>query len=311
MTTFPATSEISETTRTSGQVRTTLTALFDALRERLVDGSQPIVTSEATIGSYTLGDETWEKILNVLPRGHLFGLRIGNNSSDPTNDIDIVAGQAAADTAPYAIMTLSSTLTKRLDAAWSVGSGFGGLDTGSIANTTYHVWLIQRSDTDVVDVLFSTSASSPTMPANYDRKRRIGSIVREAGAIVRFRQFGDFFERATVQDYAGTDPGTGQTNLALRVPTGLKLEAIYSVFLYDTSPTAINLMLSDPDNVGTSPSSSAFHLRLVAANGYQAAQVRHMTDASGQIRRSLDVSQATTQLWLNTHGWVDTRGRLS
>jgi len=80
------------------------------------------------------------------------------------------------------MMTLASGLTKRLDANWAVGTNQGGLDTGSIANTTYYVWLIQRSDTGVVDALFSLSSTSPTMPSNYDRKRLVGSFSR-VGAV--------------------------------------------------------------------------------------------------------------------------------
>jgi hypothetical protein len=58
-----------------------------------------------------------------------------------------------------------------------LGTAAGALDTGAIANSTwYHVWLIERVDTGVVDVLFSLSATAPTMPANYTRKRRIGSM---------------------------------------------------------------------------------------------------------------------------------------
>jgi hypothetical protein len=121
--------------------------------------------------------------------GYLYGLTISNNVSDATNDIDIAAGEAASDAATPLLLVLGSSLTKRLDAAWAAGTGNGGLDTGAIANTSYHIWLIQRSDTGVVDALFSASATAPTMPTNYDRKRRIGSIVRSAGAILGFRLF--------------------------------------------------------------------------------------------------------------------------
>lgn len=114
-------------------------------------------------------------------RGHIYGLTLANNASDSTNDIDIAAGDCASDSGSPILMVLSSTLTKRLDAAWAVGSGNGGLDTGSVANVKYYVWLIQRSDTGVVDALFSASGTSPTMPTNYDRKALIGSFGRSGG----------------------------------------------------------------------------------------------------------------------------------
>jgi hypothetical protein len=149
------------------------------------------------------------------PRGHIFGLTLSNNATDATNDIDIAAGEAAD--ASGNLLVLASGITKRLDAAWAVGSGNGGLDTGSIANGTYHVWLIQRSDTGVVDVLLSKSASSPTIPANYDSKRRIGSILRESTAIVAFRQTGDVFKRLT--QVVARNSTTPVTDTLLRLRT--------------------------------------------------------------------------------------------
>jgi len=114
--------------------------------------------------------------------GHLFGLTLSNNGSDATNDIDIAIGSAASDATSPTMMTLASGLTKRLDANWAVGTNQGGLDTGSVGNNVYYIWLIQRSNTGVVDALFSLSSTAPTMPSNYDRKRLIGSFAR-VGAV--------------------------------------------------------------------------------------------------------------------------------
>lgn len=110
------------------------------------------------------------------------GLALTTNVADATNDVDIAVGVAASDVSPYNLMQLTSALTKRLDANWVVGTNQGGLDTGAVGNNTYYIWLIQRSDTGVTDVLFSLSSTAPTMPTNYDRKRRIGVVVRAAAA---------------------------------------------------------------------------------------------------------------------------------
>lgn len=119
--------------------------------------------------------------ISGVPRGHAFGLTPTTNVTDATNDVDVAAGEAADDSATPWCMVLASALTKRLDAAWAVGSGNGGLDTGSVGNNPYGIWLIQRSDTGVTDALFSLSFTSPTMPTNYDRKRLIGRLTRAAG----------------------------------------------------------------------------------------------------------------------------------
>lgn len=113
-------------------------------------------------------------------QGYSFGLTLSNNAGDAANDIDVTSGKAAADTSPFNLMLLNSAITKRIDAAWAVGSGNGGLDSGSVADGTYYIWLIQRSDTGVTDALFSLSGTAPTMPTNYDRKRLIGSLLRSS-----------------------------------------------------------------------------------------------------------------------------------
>lgn len=112
-------------------------------------------------------------------QGYSFGLTLSSNAGDAANDVDITSGKAAADVSPFNLMVLSSAITKRIDANWVVGTNQGGLDTGSVtASGTYYIWLIQRSDTLVADVLFSLSNTAPTMPSGYDRKRLIGSTVR-------------------------------------------------------------------------------------------------------------------------------------
>jgi hypothetical protein len=113
-------------------------------------------------------------------QGFFSGLAVTTNATDTANDIDIAVGVAAHDVSPYNLMQLTSALTKRLDAAWVVGTNQGGLDTGAVGNNTYYIWLIQRSDTGITDVLFSLSSTAPTMPTNYDRKRLLGTLIRVA-----------------------------------------------------------------------------------------------------------------------------------
>ena len=81
--------------------------------------------------------------------GAISGRTLNNNGSDATNDIDIATAFTAAD-GDGCPLILTSGLAKRLDAAWAVGTNQGGFDTGSIANTTYHLWLIRRADSGVV-----------------------------------------------------------------------------------------------------------------------------------------------------------------
>ena len=87
-----------------------------------------------------------------------------------------VSSGCVGDSGFVSTMLLASAITKSTS-AWAVGSSNGGLDTGAIgASTTYYVYVIKRPDTQVVDVLFSLSATAPTMPTNYTLKRLVGAL---------------------------------------------------------------------------------------------------------------------------------------
>ncbi|TBY60138.1 hypothetical protein E0H46_31700 [Rhizobium leguminosarum bv. viciae] len=243
------------------------------------------------------------------PPGHLYGLTLSNNVSDATNDIDIAIGSAASDATSPAMMTLASALTKRLDAGWAVGTNQGGLDTGSIANTTYHIWLIARSDTGVVDALFSTSATSPTMPTNYDRKRRIGAIKRESAAIVAFIQDGDFFQWM-VPTADVTTISTTPTLRNLRLPAGLQLVARCGISITHSNAMA-TVNHWDPAIGSTLPINQlggfqVFVNTVTNQGGTTVQEVR--TNSSGQVYASSSSSALTTYT-LATLGYFDRRGR--
>jgi hypothetical protein len=247
----------------------------------------------------------------------MFGLTLSNNVSDSVNDIDIAAGGAMDTTGVY-WMSLTSGLTKRLDAAWAVGTNQGGLDTGSIANDVYHLWLIVRSDTGVVDVLFSASATAPTMPANYDFKRRIGAVIRAGATILAFSQFGDEFLLSTnVTDVSATNPGTAAVTRTLpSVPDGIKVHALFVAAVSDNSgaQTDVRVVMSSLDQTDQAPGlATDTHGSVVQAapsvNLASHASYRVRTNTSAQVRSRLSASGANTVLTVGTFGWIDARGR--
>lgn len=244
-------------------------------------------------------------------KGHIFDLTCSNNATDATNDIDIAAGEAASDTSDPVLMVLASALTKRLDAAWAVGTGNGGLDTGSIADTTYHVWLIRRSDTGVVDALFSTSATSPTMPTNYDQKRRIWSIIRAGGAILPFVQDGDYCRLKTaVQDMSVTTPGTGAVSQALTVPAGLNVHAFGDVFVSAAASGAGIHLISDLAANDVAPSTTTLSTVYAGASTIAVSPFQCRTNTSRQVRTRHSNANADV-VRIRTAGWIDSRGRLN
>ena len=249
-------------------------------------------------------------IINVYPRGYLHGLTLSNNSGDATNDIDVAAGECVTSDGPYWRMALASALTKRLDAAWAVGTGNGGLDTGSIANTTYHIWLIQRSDTLVVDALFSASATAPTMPANYDRKRRIGSVIRESAAIVAFYQVGDSFRRVNSVNASTSVVTFASTLTDCLVPAGIVVQPILAFVLNLAASSSGNMSIGSALDGSTivnavaavTAAGTSQNSRNVIGNGF-------FTNTSKQLYLSQTITGTATTANVVSLGWIDTRGR--
>ena len=239
------------------------------------------------------------------------GLILSNNAVDATNDIDISAG-GWLDSTFVEVMALASGITKRLDAAWAVGTGNGGLDTGSIANTTYHVWLIKRHDTGVTDVLFSASASAPTMPANYDYKVYIGSFIRSGGSILTFHQVDDTVILKAPGLSFTADNGdfatAGVSKTLAAIPTGVVVEAHLTIKLTDLSPTGDRFMrafaLVETD--ATASSTNGTH-QTVTTDGtldsivFQNMRIR--TDTAAQIAFRASLSDTDLYISSITRGW--------
>lgn len=236
-------------------------------------------------------------------KGHLHGLTLSNNVTDATNDLDIAVGEAASTETNPVLMMLASTLTKQLDATWAVGTNAGGRESGdTLGNKTYHVWLIQRSDTGVVDVLFSASATSPTMPTNYDRKRRIGSILRASSAIRSFVQYFDHFLHTTpMADVGSFAAGTANTH-TLSLPTGLRVLADVTVLLGNSVTAQVNLSVIPGDL-----SAGGLDAQTAGINLFTSVSKLVESNASAQIKTTTSQA-ANNNMFIYTKGWFDDRG---
>jgi hypothetical protein len=243
-------------------------------------------------------------------RGQLAGLTLSTAGSSAT--FGIAAGEAADSTAA-ALMQLAGAYTKTT-AAWAAGSGSGALDTGAIVNLTwYHVFLIRRPDTGVVDVVISataTPANGPTLlPANYTQFRRIGAMKTNASAQwVGFNQKGDeFLWLVPVNDVATAVLGTAATLFTLTVPPGVQVWAYTRGYANCSVTTSV--LLTSPDenvaavnipsgNITTNPSAGVTFVH---------PQGQTRTSTSAQVRAV--AGAANTTLLLATYGWTDRRGR--
>lgn len=243
-------------------------------------------------------------------RGYLAGLTVSNNGADAVNDLDIAVG-VAMDSTQSRLLLLSAGLTKQLDALWVVGTNKGGLDTGVIADTSYHVYLIQRVDTGVVDVIFSASAAAPTLPANYTLFRRIGSLTRSAGAVIAFTQLGDEFLLTTVVASSSTvNPGTNAVLAVMtKVPTGVKMRVLANLRVNDTTPASAVVLVTSPDQTDTVPSVSLFTTIGSADHKEADVPIQVRTDTSARVRFRASASDANVLVRFMTVGWIDRRGQ--
>ena len=249
----------------------------------------------------------------VTLRDYIAGLTMSTAGGSGT--MAIAAG-VAVDSTNVDLMTLSAAISKTTG-AWAVGSGNGGIDAGSIANTTwYHFYAIKRLDTGVVDVLFSTSATAPTMPANYTLKRRIGSGLTDGSAHwLLFFQDGDRFKGDGGQSSGNTtNPGTSAILSSVAVPTGVNVVALISSMFLNVTSTNSVILFTDPAQTDTAPDGTANFSYLTATAAAAAAssgefQVR--TNTSGQIRYRVSASGAADIFRVMTKGWIDSRGQNS
>lgn len=245
----------------------------------------------------------------VIPN-YLGGLVFANNTTTPNTVLDIATGGATSDD-NSTMITLLSAITKNCNAAWAVGSGNGALDSGSAlaASTWYHVFLIERTDTGVVDILVSTSATVPTMPTNYSKKRRIGAIKTNASSfIIAFSQFGDeFLWRVPVTEFTSTVVYPTLTVTLAGIPIGVKVRARLRMTVYNSAGISYASVMS-PEESGNTVSTTGNADAMVAfAGGYQGSNLIVRTNTSAQVVAASPGGGTTVSL--SSYGWFDDRGK--
>jgi hypothetical protein len=240
---------------------------------------------------------------------YLGGLTLANDAT-PTV-IDVATGTAASDD-NIAMMTLANAMTKNCNAAWAVGSGNGALDSGSTipANSWLHVFLIMRTDTGVVDVLVSASATAPTLPTNYTKKRRIGSIKAVSSVIQTFAQYGDEFiwPNVSTWDVSNAAVSAAPGNIfSVNVPSGIQCIGVLSI--------VNNAAASAGGFINIQTGYSASGNASIANVGAEPAGVTNVVCGSYRILISNQGFRATAGVatasgfYVSAVGWVDNRGK--
>lgn len=244
----------------------------------------------------------------------LTGLRLSNNATDATNDIDIAAGACISDDGTT-VITIAAAMGKQLDVAWAAGGTPGAVAGGrssaaGIANTTYHVWAVSKNAGVDPDIIIDVSATAPTMPSGYTKKKCIGSIIRSGGAILAFNQINDrFFLTLPITDVNATNPGTAAVARTITAPANMLAILhvqfaniasaaagyyclITAMFQADATPTQANATWT-PNGTGNLNAST---LEMVIP-----------LDSNSQVRTRQAVSAGGDMVKIKTIGWIDTR----
>lgn len=281
---------------------------FGTLGDLLVGGgagaaSALTVGANGTIPMARSANTTYGMAYVAALNSAIYGYTYANAAGDVINDIDIAAGGAMDSTGAYWIT--GAAITKQLDAAWAVGTNAGGLDTGAIGNSDYYIWRIARSDTGVVDALYSLSSTAPTMPANYDFKRLIGWFKRVGGAIVLFHTYeieGGAIEQnwdvPTLDVNLANTLTTARRTDAVKVPLGFSTIAHINVGITDAAAVAF-AWICCPDQTDAAPSQTAAPLANIGPQGIGNEVLQQMyvrTSAAGLIAARANI--ATVDLYV-------------
>lgn len=242
----------------------------------------------------------------LASRGYIDGLTLSTAGASSTFGVSAGVG---VDSTNEAALALASAFTKTTG-SWAVGTGNGALLTGSIANGTwYHAFLIQRPDSGLVDIGLDT-VMDPTahLPTNYTLFRYIGSMLTDGSAHwVKFSQRGDQFLWDAASAGSTQTIGTSAVLVALDVPTGVSVTAIFNALLQNGSATCSALFTSPDQAVQAANSPNGNEQLFCPISGGDAAQLQIRTNTSAQVR--CVTSSATSAVAVNAQGWIDPRGR--
>lgn len=180
--------------------------------------------------------------------------------------------------------------------------GLNGLDTGAEANATwYYLWVVGKSDGSV-GAVFSTSATSPTMPAGYTHKGRVGAIYNDgSGDLYQFYQRGRHVMQGRLSVLAaGTSTSYATVSLATAVPpiaTAVTIEVQLSVSSGSNDAQA-NVAA---EGSGTTASINVYVARAVVATTATNFHIETLMSVAQQI--AYFVSGTNARVTLIVTGW--------
>lgn len=292
--------------------------MADALTASIAKDGQTTPTANLPMGTYKhtgCGDPTADT--EYTTRGYSkvrYGLGLDwhdglvlTHAADTAHDITVSSGRIMDGTNVY-IMSLTSAMTKRIDATWAAASTNGGLsDEDTLTDETwYGVWLLGKS-TDTAgtdtDVIFATTSArslgdTAATSAGFDTSRLIGFVLTydSGGSNFDIRQFvngsnGDVVWSVTPQTgititTTATDvdtkytPPFQQANVIIkaRAGTGATIQTLFTqTDQADTAPSLTQFTVEASTDSGSSIAGTSTAILSIKVNGSREVQHREST----------------------------------
>lgn len=238
--------------------------------------------------------------------GQAFGYRVSNNTTDAEHDLDIAAGACLSwDRTTWLAGTAK---TKRFDAAWSAGSGNGGLDVGATMPTSggLYVYAIYHP-ANGVDYIGSITGptTGPALPSGYTKYAYLGFWATDTSAnFEQQKQFGNYFERFLQSiSYTATNPGTSAVTVTLSAPMRATVDV--GVYFAQTGSTVLlHITSGDYTPVAGTPGDNGTLIKISTFASMQRL-VRIPINDSRQLKYDVNISDGTTIVQMRAEGWTD------
>tara|TARA_Y100000310_G_scaffold225116_1_gene227125 strand:- start:3551 stop:4633 length:1083 start_codon:yes stop_codon:yes gene_type:complete len=245
-----------------------------------------------------------------MPLGYVYGFQ-PKHDTDTAHDILIGVGECREE-GDTVSMAHTTAMTKQIDAAFAEGDDAGGMDTGTVANSTlYAIYAIGGSG-KTTDFVFSTElneATGPTPPTGFTYWRLITYVLTDGSANIRNGTWNGPFEfwfdaqQSVVSDSTITDD-TAETGTAVGPPNSILIGNMH------IEPSTSNTMSSlDIYPIGGTRGTSgqALASAMLLSGGSsgvnQAAPFEVLTDGSKQFLYKAHESGGTVEVKVQQTGW--------
>lgn len=244
-----------------------------------------------------------------LPVGYSAGIRLSNNTSDATNDIDFSAG-TVRDDSNAVDLTLAATNVKQLDVEFAEYSAIGTPSGGRAAADDltgvkwFRCWIIGGPGKNTQG-FFSTSAN-PTLPSGFTWKAHRGWIYWGGSTIKAFKQVGrnrfDWAEE--VMDWDLHNPGNSAVNRTVTAPPNTIARLTIGTGNGTTNGNPYRVWETwKADAVPTFQTSDLFSRHISASGNVTEKEV--VVDASSQVRTRIATSGAGDRILGRCMGFID------